>query len=100
MVLKTSLNKVYKKGVFKYRNFKKNSNKLVQDLELQKAKLLAKAEQHHISLLQNVSIEKKIGAGNFGEVYLGKWQGSSVALKKLTQDQTSEFEREAAMLWF
>jgi predicted Ser/Thr protein kinase len=49
--------------------------------------------------LKGVTIENKIGAGNFGEVYLGKWEGSAVALKKLTQDQISEFEREAAILW-
>lgn len=49
--------------------------------------------------LKGVTIERKIGSGNFGEVYLGKWEGSSVALKKLTIDQISEFERECEILW-
>lgn len=50
---------------------------------------------------KNIHIEKKIGVGNFGEVYKGIWnQATPVALKKLKSDDIgfSEFEQEAQVL--
>jgi hypothetical protein len=41
-----------------------------------------------------------LGNGNFGEVFLGTWNGSEVALKKLASTEGQrDFLREAALLW-
>jgi predicted Ser/Thr protein kinase len=49
--------------------------------------------------LKEINIIKKLGAGNYGEVYLGDWLGTSVALKKLKDDNDfQEFQREASTL--
>jgi len=39
-------------------------------------------------VLEGISREKKIGSGNFGDVYLGIWTGKKVALKTLKEDNT------------
>jgi len=50
-------------------------------------------------LIQNVKIGAKLGAGNFGEVFKGRWNSVDVALKKLKTDEEVEgFFREAATL--
>ncbi len=49
-----------------------------------------------------IEIGKRLGQGNFGEVYLGEWQETKVALKKLSSEDVSDttaFEREAQVLW-
>ena len=51
-----------------------------------------------MQILSNVVIGKKLGGGNFGEVYRGTWDGSEVACKKVSQDQAEEFRREANLL--
>jgi len=38
----------------------------------------------------NLSIIKKIGSGNFGEVYLGEWKSKQVALKNLVDSSSRE----------
>jgi len=50
--------------------------------------------------LKNIVILDKLGGGNFGEVYKGKWKNSvDVALKKLKDiQQIQSFESEAIML--
>lgn len=52
-----------------------------------------------MTLLSNITIGAKVGGGKFGEVYKGNWEGSEVALKKVSSDQAEEFKREANMLW-
>lgn len=43
--------------------------------------------------------EEKLGSGNFGDVYRGKWNGLPVALKSLkNEEHVAEFEQEAAVL--
>ena len=32
---------------------------------------------------QDVALERKIGTGSFGEVWTGRWQGITVAVKKI-----------------
>lgn len=64
--------------------------------------------QHTRVMLEDVTIGKQIGAGHFGKVYLGTWQGVDVALKTVSVDKSSiyatrhtqhaEFEKEASML--
>ena len=64
-----------------------------------------------IRMLENVEIKKKLGSGfvyfefflnfqgNFGEVYVGSWNGTKVALKKLkNKDALEEFMKEAGTL--
>ena len=51
-------------------------------------------------MLTNISVGSRVGKGNFGEVYRGTWEGSLVALKKVTQGQADEFKREASLLWY
>ena len=50
-------------------------------------------------MLVNITIKSKIGKGSFGEVYLGVWDGTNVALKKLSEGQAATFRREAELLW-
>ena len=38
---------------------------------------------------EEIRIEKRLGKGNFGEVYLVKWQGALVVLKKLVSDNNN-----------
>eukprot|EP01118_Nematostelium_gracile_P013917 TRINITY_DN531_c0_g1_i1.p1 TRINITY_DN531_c0_g1~~TRINITY_DN531_c0_g1_i1.p1 ORF type:complete len:397 (-),score=127.51 TRINITY_DN531_c0_g1_i1:45-1235(-) len=49
--------------------------------------------------LENVTVQHKLGEGNFGAVYHGLWNETPVALKKLTQAEAfDEFAKEAALL--
>ena len=34
-------------------------------------------------LIDHVTLVEKIGEGNFGEIYKGKWHGTEVAIKKI-----------------
>lgn len=44
---------------------------------------------------------ERLGSGNFGDVYKGKWNGLSVALKSLkNEDDIADFEQEAAVLQY
>eukprot|EP01119_Soliformovum_irregulare_P003488 TRINITY_DN1406_c0_g2_i2.p2 TRINITY_DN1406_c0_g2~~TRINITY_DN1406_c0_g2_i2.p2 ORF type:complete len:342 (-),score=110.26 TRINITY_DN1406_c0_g2_i2:35-1060(-) len=49
-------------------------------------------------MLKDVRVEKKIGSGAFGEVYLGTWSGNQVALKKMVDHDSEEFLNEVATL--
>lgn len=49
--------------------------------------------------LSNVTVGKRLGGGNFGDVYRGVWDTTPVALKKtISGTDFVEFEREASML--
>ena len=50
--------------------------------------------------INNIEIKEKIGEGNFGEVYIGKWNyATSVALKKLkSNNHIKEFISEFNIL--
>jgi len=49
--------------------------------------------------IENVAVEQKLGEGNFGEVYLGKWGHTKVALKSIKdQTQAVQFIREFKLL--
>lgn len=51
-------------------------------------------------LLRGIEIKQELGSGKFGEVYLGEWRGTPVALKKLKNGQDmEEFYREAGILF-
>lgn len=52
---------------------------------------------------KELKLEKLIGSGTFGEVYEGKWKGSTVAikqhfLKKLSNNLMKEFQEECSLL--
>eukprot|EP01114_Cavostelium_apophysatum_P020456 TRINITY_DN6858_c0_g1_i1.p1 TRINITY_DN6858_c0_g1~~TRINITY_DN6858_c0_g1_i1.p1 ORF type:complete len:867 (-),score=93.08 TRINITY_DN6858_c0_g1_i1:848-3448(-) len=49
--------------------------------------------------LSDVKVLRKLGAGNFGEVYLGEWNGIDVALKKLKGEEAENFEKECGILF-
>eukprot|EP01117_Protostelium_nocturnum_P012030 TRINITY_DN4404_c0_g1_i1.p1 TRINITY_DN4404_c0_g1~~TRINITY_DN4404_c0_g1_i1.p1 ORF type:complete len:1716 (-),score=556.93 TRINITY_DN4404_c0_g1_i1:204-5351(-) len=44
-------------------------------------------------MLSDVEVGQMIGKGNFGEVYKGVWNGTTVALKGLTGEDQSELEK-------
>jgi len=49
--------------------------------------------------IDNINVKEKLGAGNFGEVYRGDWEGAEVALKKLkSAEDYEEFVKEAGVL--
>jgi predicted Ser/Thr protein kinase len=39
-----------------------------------------------------------VSAGNFGDVFLGSWNGTAVALKRLKDSDALDFQREAKTL--
>eukprot|EP01119_Soliformovum_irregulare_P025677 TRINITY_DN9582_c0_g1_i2.p1 TRINITY_DN9582_c0_g1~~TRINITY_DN9582_c0_g1_i2.p1 ORF type:complete len:544 (+),score=199.25 TRINITY_DN9582_c0_g1_i2:932-2563(+) len=48
--------------------------------------------------LSDVHVEKRLGAGNFGEVYSGYWAGTRVALKRTKEENDIEFLAEISTL--
>eukprot|EP01114_Cavostelium_apophysatum_P012135 TRINITY_DN2692_c0_g1_i1.p1 TRINITY_DN2692_c0_g1~~TRINITY_DN2692_c0_g1_i1.p1 ORF type:complete len:582 (-),score=92.58 TRINITY_DN2692_c0_g1_i1:932-2677(-) len=53
-----------------------------------------------IPKIENIEIRNILGKGNFGEVYLGIWNHSEVACKKLKNgEDLDSFEKEAALLF-
>lgn len=50
------------------------------------------------SRLHGVQIGEVIGAGQFGQVYKGQWQGNPVALKNIKSQDLSEFQNELSLL--
>jgi serine/threonine protein kinase len=51
--------------------------------------------------LDNITIGKRLGEGNFGDVFKGNWHGTDVALKLLkSEEQFADFEREASLLQY
>ncbi len=50
--------------------------------------------------IAQIEIGKPLGHGKFGEVYLGKWQDTNVALKKISSEGAIDsFEREVQVIW-
>jgi len=48
----------------------------------------------------DITLKRKLGEGNFGEVYQGDWKGTPVAMKRLKNtNNAKEFYDEANMLW-
>jgi Protein tyrosine and serine/threonine kinase len=51
------------------------------------------------TVLDGVTIERQIGKGAFGDVYLGTWSGAAVAIKQLTESaDPGELEQELGVL--
>jgi serine/threonine protein kinase len=51
--------------------------------------------------VKDIRIVRRLGGGNFGEVYEGVWHGSTpVALKQVQSQQIDDFLREASMLMY
>lgn len=49
--------------------------------------------------LQHVTVGRRLGGGQFGDVFEGTWETTKVALKRLVEGtNTLEFEREASLL--
>jgi len=45
--------------------------------------------QAHVITYSDIVIDREIGKGAFGVVYLGKWRSSKVAVKKLLEANAS-----------
>lgn len=41
------------------------------------------------NFIKSITVEEKIGSGHFGEVFKGQWEGSPVALKRISNSDTS-----------
>jgi len=55
----------------------------------------------HVINYQDITIDREIGKGAFGVVYLGKWRSTKVAVKKLLEATTAgmaDFESEASLM--
>ena len=48
--------------------------------------------------LKDIIVKQKLGGGNFGEVFLGTWSGTNVALKRLNSGEIAAFQLEASIL--
>jgi hypothetical protein len=48
--------------------------------------------------IKGVNVKGAIGEGKFGEVFLGEWEGTLVALKRLREGESTEFYREIAIV--
>jgi len=60
-----------------------------------------KGISEEIPKLTGITIQKRLGEGKFGEVFLGSWDGTKVALKRVKQSeglQNSDFFKEANIL--
>jgi hypothetical protein len=77
---------------------------LVIRIRLRKHQRLLLEHSHAMTMddvieISNVEIEQALGAGNFGQVFKGKWAGNLVALKKLKDmSKLKEFLDEAKLL--
>lgn len=49
-------------------------------------------------MLTGVQIERQIGKGHYGVVYLGDWKGAHVAVKSIAEQHLHQFMHEAAVL--
>jgi predicted Ser/Thr protein kinase len=48
---------------------------------------------------EEITIEKELGEGSYGKVFLGKWNGSPVALKFCrTKEKTEDFKKELKLM--
>jgi len=81
----------------------RNSN---QKIELETSGMKRKISSNNFLSKENlylsdIEIERKLGTGKFGEVWLGNWSGTTpVAMKKLKSgvQNESEFEKEIALI--
>jgi hypothetical protein len=72
----------------------KNSQPLVSSSNVELAK------KHQISF-QDISVEKELGKGSYGRVYLGRWNGAPVALKFCKEKEGLEdFWKEANLMMY
>lgn len=53
-----------------------------------------------VQIIKDILIGKKLGEGNFGEVYHGLWNGTDVALKKINIGEDEALQQEAVMLTY
>lgn len=54
-----------------------------------------------IDRIEGVEVKEILGEGKFGQVFLGIWEGTEVALKKLKgRESLSDFNQEAAILLY
>lgn len=76
-----------------------NSNKLELNNKVnQSPNLTLQKLSQCIIPSEDITIEFKLGEGNFGEVYKADWNGTPVAVKKLKGEEISQFESEASKL--
>jgi predicted Ser/Thr protein kinase len=58
-------------------------------------------QRNYIIPFSEFSIVKDLGEGNYSQIYLGEWKGTSVALKFCkTIDNTEQFLNEAQIMLY
>lgn len=56
-------------------------------------------KKNKVEYLTNVQIFERVGGGNFGDVFKGKWNQTPVAMKRLKgQEEANEFKKECEVL--
>eukprot|EP01094_Clydonella_sp_ATCC50884_P018705 TRINITY_DN3506_c0_g1_i3.p1 TRINITY_DN3506_c0_g1~~TRINITY_DN3506_c0_g1_i3.p1 ORF type:complete len:405 (+),score=58.43 TRINITY_DN3506_c0_g1_i3:460-1674(+) len=83
------------------KTYRRSESAMLLNDKVRSLLLEAQDQQWHISM-DSVSLLKRVGAGGFGDVWKGTWNGSVVAVKKMhqlaTEESLLEFSREASLL--
>jgi len=89
-------------GIVFFINRRRKRNSVKRESEQNSISLIESPKQYKyktITQLHEITIGKKLGGGNYGEVYLGNWNGTDVALKKMKNNEDFiSFEKEASVL--
>jgi serine/threonine protein kinase len=70
------------------------------EIEMQPKTRLQESTKYQISF-HDIEVERQLGGGSYGKVYLGRWNNAPVALKFCKkQTQINEFLKEAQLMMY